>query len=97
MNAAPHRDLWPGVLLFLHPPLSAAYLLALRLDWVEPAFGPPLLAAAAPLGAAALAAAGVARRGGRRALLLLALSALELAWAIAVLAIVGFAIAWRSG
>jgi hypothetical protein len=89
---------WQVGLLLLHPPLSAAYLLALRAGWLAPSFFPPLFAAAAPLASAVLGTVRLARGGERgRAILLLATALFEVVWAVVVLAIVGFAIAWRMG
>jgi hypothetical protein len=87
-----------GLLLLPHPPLTAAYLVALRAGWLEPSFLPPLIAATAPFGSAILSAVRLARGAERRRhAILLALAVLETAWALAVLAIVGFAVAWRAG
>jgi hypothetical protein len=78
--------------------LSAAYLAALRAGWLNASFLPPLIGAALPLASGVLCAAGLARRvEKRRNALLLLVALLELLWAVIVLAIVGFAIAGRSG
>jgi hypothetical protein len=86
------------VLLLPHPLFSGVYLAALRAGWLEPSFVPPLIAAAAPLGSGILFALGLARGAERRRnALLLIVAVLEMLWAVTVLAIVGFAIAARSG
>lgn len=97
--STPHRFSLASVpLLLAYPPLTAAYLAALRADWVNPSFLPPLIAAMLPFASGAISALHLARGiEKRRNALLLFVAVLETLWAVAVLAIVGFAIAARSG
>jgi hypothetical protein len=75
------------------------YLLALRGEWLPPRFAPVIALGILPVtsaivGAWALRGPSPARsRHGW----LVALAVLEMAWAVVVAAMVGFAIAWRSG
>jgi hypothetical protein len=97
LSASPRSDL-ALLLLLPHPPFTAVYVAALRSGWLEPSFLPPLIAAAAPVASGVLTAVRLARGGARRrSVLLLALAVIETVWALAVLAIVGFAIAGRAG
>ena len=91
---------WQAALLLPQPPLSLLYLLALRTERLRPSFVPLALLAAAPLasavvGAAALRSPAAGSRGWHAALLVGA--GVELAWTLLAEAMVGFAIAWRSG
>lgn len=91
--------LWLLLLLLPQPPLSLAYLMAIRARQIEPSFLPPLVLALAPLVAAVASTTMLLRdRGAPRARLLFVLiaGAAELLWAAITLAVVGFAIAWRS-
>jgi hypothetical protein len=81
------------------PPLSLLYLLAIRTGRLEPAIAPVIALALLPLASAvigALALRAPSRARGRHVGVLL-LAVVELAWAALAAAMVGFAIAWRSG
>jgi hypothetical protein len=96
----PRRSRWPAILLLPAPPLSLAYLLAVRAERLSPAFAPVVALAAFPLAAAALGmlalrASPAGERGGPLAVVGVALA--ELLWAVLAAAMVGFARAWRSG
>jgi hypothetical protein len=93
------RMRWLALLLVPQPPLSFAYLMAVRARQIEPSFLPPMLLAAFPLAAAGLSAYRLFRDRARARFSWLALgvSVIELLWAMLTLSIVGFAIAWRSG
>jgi len=88
------------VLLVAQPLLSLLYLLSVRRFWLPPTFVVPILLGAFPILAAAMAAPYV-RRGTRRTRMMgaiaLVLCAVELGWSVLVAAMVGFAIALRSG
>jgi hypothetical protein len=87
------------LLLIPQPLLSLAYVGSIRAQMVEPSFAPVLLFAAFPLTAVVGTIARFRTRPvpGQRHWGVLAIGLLELAWAVMTLAIVGFAIAWRSG
>ena len=91
--------LWQVLLLLLPQPLlTLAYLRAVRADLLPPSFAPVVALGLLPLAALVLTATGwpaAASRGWR--LVLIAVGALELAWAMLAAAIVGFAIGWHSG
>jgi drug/metabolite transporter (DMT)-like permease len=94
------RTLWLLLLLLPQPPLSLAYLMAIRARQIEPSFLPPLVLALAPLAAAIGSAATLLRERNAprtRLWILLVAGVAELLWAVLTLAMVGFAIAWRSG
>jgi len=87
-------------LLLPFPVLSVGYLFAIRTGTLEPRCAPLIVLAALPAAAlvggvlglrAAPAGAGGWQVG------VIAVAALELLWAVLALAMVGFAIAWRSG
>lgn len=74
------------------------YLLAVRFAWTEPRFVPLVALGALPVASAGLGVRGLLAggpRGGHGALLGIAL--LELFWATVASAMIGFAIAARSG
>jgi hypothetical protein len=75
--------------------LSLGYLLALRAGAVAPSFVPLLVLAAFPVAAALVSARDRAVSGSRRTVL--AVAVVELLWTVLGQAIVGFAIASRSG
>jgi hypothetical protein len=75
--------------------LSFAYLVALRGGYFTPSFLPLMGLAVFPIASALVGSGGGEVRGRRRALLGIAL--LELLWTVLAEALVGFAIAWRSG
>jgi hypothetical protein len=86
------------VLVLPYPPLSLLYLLAVRWERVEPSFTPLVLLAALPLAAVVLGIRGLLggrERGWHAALL--AVAVVELLWAVMASAMIGFAIAARSG
>jgi hypothetical protein len=87
-------------LLVPQPPLSLLYLLAVRDGRVAPSFVPLLLLALLPVASAMVGVLtrGPSRPGDRRwRAALIAVAVLELAWTAVSEAMVGFAIAWRSG
>ena len=84
------RPAWQTVLLLLQPPLTLAYLLAVRGGWVAPSYTPVVILALLPLAVLMLA-----RGAGRRWLVVAAV--LELGWALLAAMSIGFAIAWRLG
>ncbi len=84
---------WQLLLLLPQPPLTLLYLLAIRSQRVRPSFTPVILLGLLPV--AALVVAVVAVRPRQPMALLLAV--LEIALAVLAAAMVGFAIAWRSG
>lgn len=88
-----------GLLLIPQPVLSLAFVAGIRADRVEPSFVPVVILAAFPLAATIAAAVRLRKRKAppRHNWLVLALGLLELCWAVTTLAIVGFAIALRSG
>src|SRR5262245_14234525 len=91
---------WQIVLLLACPVLSVGYLLAIRAGKLEPRYGPVIVLATLP--AAVLVGSLVGLRTappgeGASHAGMLALAVLELAWTVIALAMVGFAIAWRSG
>ena len=90
---------WQALLLVPQPLLSLGYLAAIRAERLRPSLAPLLALAVLPLASAALGIrgrrAGAAPRGWHAALVGVAL--LELAWTVVAAAMVGFAIAWRSG
>lgn len=91
---------WQVALLILQPVFSVAYLAAVRADFTAPSFLPLLAVAVLPLGAVVPGAVMFSRLDPPRRRLqvwLFGLAALEVVWAVLSLAIVGFAIAWRSG
>ena len=90
-----------AALLLPAPVLSVVYLLAVRAATVPPHFAPlvalgALPAVAAVSNALALWRTSPPRHGGWRAGML-AVAVAELAWILVALAMIGFAIAWRSG
>jgi hypothetical protein len=87
-------------LLVPHPPLSILYLLAIRHNRVHPRFAPLVVLAIFPVAALAdavrrLAAGPRSERGTSIAILCVA--AIEIAWAVLALTIVGLAIGLKSG
>ena len=86
-------------LLLPFPPLSVAYLLAVRAERVTPGFGPMAVLAVLPLAAAVLGLVALRRttRGVQRQILLLAAALAEILWALCTLAMVGFSVARHSG
>lgn len=91
---------WQAGLLVPLPFLSVAYLLAIRAERLTPTFVPLLVLAALPVAAAVVGARGlrIASPAARRwHWALLAIAGVELLWAVLAQAMVGFAIAWRSG
>ena len=86
-------------LLLPFPPLSVAYLLAVRAERVTPGFGPMAALAVLPLAAAVLGLAALRRttRGVQRQVMLLAAALAEILWALCTLAMVGFAVARHGG
>lgn len=88
------------VLLVLQPALSLAYLWFVRQHWLPPTFLASILLAVLPV-AAASGSAWLWRPAppGKRWRLALALlvAVVELGWCVLVAAMVGFAIALRSG
>jgi hypothetical protein len=91
---------WQALLLIPQPPLSLLYLLAVRGELARPSFVP--LAVLAALPAAVLVASGRAvcraAQGARRGhAITLGIAAAELVWSVLAQALMGFAIAWRSG
>ncbi|GIW45412.1 MAG: hypothetical protein KatS3mg077_2694 [Candidatus Binatia bacterium] len=101
-RVAPHaarvRVVW--MLLVFQPGISLAYLWSVRQHWLPPTFFAPMALAVLPLVAASLTllllrSAPAGKRGHFVVALLLA--AVELGWCVLVAAMVGFAIALRSG
>lgn len=94
------RDrLWQIVLLLPQPPLTLLYLVLVRGERLRPSFVPVVVLTLLPLGSLLLA---VPRRGAATAtrtaaIAVVVLAVLELAWGAASAALVGFAIAARSG
>jgi hypothetical protein len=90
---------WQVGLLLLFPPLSLLYLWGVQVQRVRPGFGPVLGLAALPLAASVLGLVALrrTREGVRRQVILLAAALAEILWALCALAMVGFAIAGRSG
>jgi hypothetical protein len=86
---------WQTVLLALQPPLSLAYLFAMRAEQLPASFLPLMLLAAFPV--AALVGELAPGHTGRRRALVVALAFLEILWTIVAQVFVGFAIALRSG
>jgi hypothetical protein len=86
-------------LLLPFPPLSLLYLLAVRAQRVRPGFGPVLGLALLPLAASILGLVALRRTTGSvpRQVMLLTVALAEILWALCALAMVGFAIARRSG
>jgi hypothetical protein len=84
-------------LLVPFPPLSLLYLLAIRAERVTPKFAPIVVFAVLPLAAAVVGVVAVRRRSGALEVALLAAALAEMLWALCVLAMVGFAVAGRSG
>ena len=88
------------MLLVPQPPLSLLYLFAVRDQRIVPRFAPLLVLALFPVASVVI---GVLARGlsrpddRRRRAALIAVAVLQLAWTVAAQAMVGFAIAWRSG
>jgi hypothetical protein len=69
-----------------------------RAEWVVPRFAPLVVLAVLPVASAALGIHGLRTGGPRgRHALLLGIAALELVWAVLASAMIGFAIAGRSG
>jgi hypothetical protein len=91
---------WQLALALAQPPLSVLYLALVRGEHLRPSFVPLGVLALLPLASAAVGlvawrtARPAARRwhGG-----LVALAVVELAWTGLAEAMIGFAIAWRSG
>ncbi|MBM4269304.1 MAG: hypothetical protein FJ144_22310 [Deltaproteobacteria bacterium] len=83
---------WQVALLVPGPPLTLLYLLLIRAEQAEPSFAPAVVLGLAPLASLAV---GLRVRPWRKGLFVLAL--LELAWSVLTAALVGFAIAARSG
>lgn len=81
------RRRWPAALLAAFPPLALLYVLAVRARVLPARVAPLVVLAALPLAAAAARPRGT----------LLVLAVLELVGAAVALAVVGFALAWRSG
>lgn len=79
------RRTWQTVLLLVQPPLTLAYLLAVRHGWAEPSYGPIAVLALCPL---------LVLLFGRSRWLATA-AVLELGWAMLAAMSIGFAIAWR--
>jgi hypothetical protein len=82
------------------PPLSVGYLLLIRGGSLAPSFAPLLLFAILPLASAAVGVTAWRHARGtdrRRHGWLLGAAVLELLWVGVADAMVGFAIAWRSG
>jgi hypothetical protein len=99
-GAADGARAWQIAALLPQPPLSLLHLLLIRAERVPPSFAPVVLLGVLPLASLAIglrrrARSRAARGAGEVALLCAAL--LELAWAVLSAAMVGFAIAWRSG
>jgi hypothetical protein len=94
----PRSTKWQVAVLLLQPPLSGAYLLAMRAELVPPSYVAAVLFTAVP-GAALVAGASALRRTEGDAwtwqAALVALAALEVGWGLLTFAIVSFAIAWR--
>jgi hypothetical protein len=91
---------WQVALLLPQPPLSILYLLLIRAERVPPRFAPVVVLAVLPLASLVVGIRRWVRSHpprGRRELALLAVSLLELAWAVLSAAVVGFAIALQSG
>jgi hypothetical protein len=89
-----HR--WQALLLIPQPPLSLAYLLAMRARWLPPSYAPVFALALLPLLSMLAGLAGLRSgqpRVGRAALFTLAV--VETAWAALTIAIVGFARVWH--
>jgi hypothetical protein len=82
------------------PALSLLYLLAIRERRLAPSFVPLLVLALLPVASVAvgLLARGPSRPAERRwRIALLTVAVLEVVWTVLAQAMVGFAIAWRSG
>ncbi len=88
------------LLLGAQPVLSLAYLLSMRRYWLPPSFVVPVLLGVLPLVAGAVAVR-LLRHGGQRmrvmATAMFLVCVAELGWSVLVAAMVGFAIALRSG
>ena len=87
-------------LLLPFPVLSLGYLFAVRAGTLEPRYAPLIVLAALPAaalvtGVLGLRAAAAGEGGWQIGVVVLAV--VELVWAVLALAMVGFAIAWRSG
>ncbi len=89
---------WEVGLLLPFPPLSLLYLLAVRAERLAPRFEPLAVVAVLPLAAAVLGIVALRRsiRVQRQAIMLAAALA-EILWALCTLAMLGFAVARRSG
>jgi hypothetical protein len=91
---------WQAWLLVPQPPLSLLYLVAIRAERVSPSFTPVVALGTLPVVSALLG--GLALRGapyGRRRwhLAWVGVAVLEIAWTVLAAAMVGVAVAWRSG
>lgn len=91
------RSVW--VLLALQPLLSLAYLLSVRWHWLPPTFAAPVALGMLPVAAAAsiLHRWGKSEASNRVAMVVVLVAAAEVGWSVLVAAMVGFAIALRSG
>jgi hypothetical protein len=91
---------WQALLLVPQPLLALAYLAAIRAERLRPSLLPVLALAVLPIASAALGVrsrrTGAGTGRGWQAALFIA-AVLELAWTAVAAAMVGFAIAWRSG
>jgi hypothetical protein len=93
----PRHATWQGLLLLPQPPLSLAYLLAVRAGWLGASFVPLLFLITLPVASAAAGVVGMRQSRSGAIMTGLVLAAVELAWGVLSLAIAGFQIAWRSG
>lgn len=94
----PSRVVW--FFLAVQPPLSLAYLWTVRAHWLPPSFLAPVALAVPPLGVLGVAVAGLRSAASRARvpwMVAFAVALLELAWCVLVAAMVGFALALRSG
>jgi hypothetical protein len=89
---------WQVAVLLLQPPLSGAYLLAMRAEIIPPSYVAAILFTAVP-GAVIVAGLSALRRTEDNARSwqagIVALAALQTGWGLVTFAIVSFAIAWR--
>jgi len=81
------------------PPLSLLYLVAVRAERLTPRFAPIVVLGVVPITAAVLGLVALRERsdGVRRQVMLLIIAVAEILWALCTLAMVGFAVARRSG
>ena len=95
----PHAIVWQLALLLTHPILTVLYLFLVRSGAVKPSFVPVVAFALLPILAAAVGIAWLRRPEGAAQpgqIVLLAFAALEVSFTVLAMAVVGFAIGFRS-